>query len=293
MSINVALSWDGIDASLENRDGSGIADQISAVYIVSGTTDDMVALRAAFAFAPEKRDNLVKSGASIQERATESFWKIRVDYASSSSVASTQSVSGGENFASSFSTSGGTQHVETSLSTITQLWDSKLYPSSPLKPYGRDYPGCIEPDQDGNPRGIDIPTAMFKFNEVHYFKSSKVNTAFLKKLAYATGRIINSKTFRGYEPGEVLFLGASGSQDGAIEEGSWTVTYEFAVQPNQSNVVIEGALEDITVPTKYGWDYLWKYIESRANAEGKVFKRTTGVFVERLFEPQNFSLLGI
>lgn len=280
-TIKVAPAWENVNATIDHKTGPAAASAFSVVYIVSGTDDDMEALRNAYAFAPAKKEGLTKTNASIEERSTDKDWRVRVEY-SDDSKSDRSDVSDGPKFTSTFSTGGGTQHIETSISTPGAFWDTSIYPN------GRPYPGCIEPDIDGNPRGLDIPAPMFKFSETHIFRSSKVSTSFKCALAYAT-RCMNSRPFRGFAPGEVLFLGVSGSQDGAEDDSSWTLTYDFAVQKGQNQIKIGS----ITVPTKFGWDYLWKFIESRSNSEGVVFKKVTGVFVERIYTPIDFSGLGI
>lgn len=282
MGITVNLAWQNIDASIDAAQASdAAASSISELYIVTGTTDDMAAIRAAYNYAPPKKEGLVKSKATIDTRATEDTWKIRVEY-TEDEITTASFKDEDRKYTGTFSIGGGTQHIETSLATVGEYWDTSVYPS------GSDYPGCIEPDIDGNPRGLDIPSPVFKFAETHVLSSSKVSTAYKRQMAYAT-RCMNQRTFRGFESGEVLFLGVTGYQEGGNLNSAWNLTFEFAVQQNQSNIKVG----NITVPAKFGWDYLWKQIESRTNTEGKVFKKTTAVFVERIYVPIDFSVLGI
>lgn len=283
-TITVAPAWENANASIDHKTvADKKASAFSEIYIVSGTSDDMEALRKAYEFAPAKKEGLYKATATIEERATDKTWRVRMEYSEKAKPTGNDDDDDDEaKFISTFSTGGGTQHIETSISTPGAYWDTSVYPD------GRPYPGCIEPDIDGNPRGLDIPAPMFKFSETHVFRASKVTTAFKCNLAYAT-RCMNERPFRGFASGEVLFLGVSGGRDGEDKDDPWTLTYDFAVQKGQHDIVIG----DITVPQKFGWDYLWKFIESRTGASGTIYKKVTGVFVERIYDPIDFKILGI
>lgn len=283
MPVTVNLEWKNINAEIESTNGSDRVSSFSENYIVRGTTDDFVAIREGWAAAPNEKEGLFKRKASIAERASNSVWRVRVEYgASEPGSIGGQGGDEAPKYLTSIQTGGGTQHIDTSLSTVAELWDTSVYPD------GGEYPGVIEPDADGNPRGLDIPAPTFTFSETHKFRSSKMTTEFKKRLAYGVRRM-NSKTFRGFAPGEVLFVGANAQQEDSSDDTNWTVTYNFSVQPNQKNIVIG----NITVPTKFGWDYLWKMIESKTNAKGKVIKRVVAVFVERIYQPLDFGELGI
>ena len=62
-----------------------------------------------------------------------------------------------------------------------------------------DYGGAISVDSEGNVNGIDITMPVMNFSETHYFRASKVTTAYKKRLAELTGTVNNGK-FKGYAP---------------------------------------------------------------------------------------------
>lgn len=282
MSITVNQEWKNVSAGFSAEFGTDKASDYSETYIVRGTEDDLQAMRSAWGYAPSKKEGLTKSKSSIEERLATDTWKIRVSYADNVQTSGEDSETGERGVTTAFQIGGGMQHIETSLATVGKYWDSEVYPS------GGDYPGVIEPDADGNPRGLDIPAPTFRFSENHVFRRSRMTTSFQKKLAY-TVRCMNMRTFRGFEPGEVLFIGATSTQNGVGGDSKFTVTFNFEVQPNQQAIKIG----NITVAKKLGWDYLWKMVESRSNTQGKVFKRVVAVFVERIYNPVDFSVLGI
>ncbi|MDR2440012.1 MAG: hypothetical protein LBE12_11685, partial [Planctomycetaceae bacterium] len=113
----------------------------------------------------------------------------------------------------------------------------------------RNYGGLIGVTDDGV-EGVDIDTAVSTFSETVYFYPWFITTSYVTFLARAYG-CVNSSPFRGFAVGEVRFLGASGSYrsgDTAAE-----LTFKFSVSPNATNIRVG----NITIPFKYGWDYLW------------------------------------
>jgi hypothetical protein len=73
----------------------------------------------------------------------------------------------------------------------------------------RNYGGLIGVTDDGV-EGVDIDTAVSTFSETVYFYPWFLTTSYVTFLARAYG-CVNSSPFRGFDVGEVRFLGASGS----------------------------------------------------------------------------------
>lgn len=97
----------------------------------------------------------------------------------------------------------------------------------------------------------------------------------IKAIAEITGTI-NSSTFLSFAAGEVLFLGATGS-DGTNTPVS--ITYQFAMSKNASGLTI-GAITDIA---KRGWDYAWiSYKDDVVSSH--LVKLPEFVYVERVYE---------
>ena len=86
-------------------------------------------------------------------------------------------------------------------------------------------------------------------------------------------------------PGEVLFLGASGSQRG---EDDWEITFRFAASPNVTGLTVG----PITGIAKRGWEYLWvRY--SDAEDQHVLVKQPIAAYVEKVYDEGNFAGLGI
>lgn len=171
-----------------------------------------------------------------------------------------------------FDTGGGTQRITQALATIAK------YPSG-----ASDHGGAIGFDGE-RVNGIDIPVPEYQFAETHYFAPSTVNDAFKLTVKNVTGKV-NSDTFRGFPPGEVLFLGASGRQRGNED---WQITYRFSVKSNQTGLTIG----DFTGISLNGWDIADIYYGLDTDADS-IIKRPVSVVVRRVLERTAFSALGL
>lgn len=170
-----------------------------------------------------------------------------------------------------FTTTGGSFHITHSRSTVAK------YPSSSV-----DYKQAInvrKSGQDLNIEGTDIIIPALKLSYTFSHPLGIVNESFARTIAGLTGSS-NSTTFRGFQPGEVLFLGADGS-DGTNSEAE--VTYHFACESNLQDLVI-GAITGIN---KDGHDLLW--VSSKDDtASGKPTVTPLGVYIERIYQRVDF-----
>lgn len=176
---------------------------------------------------------------------------------------------------STFDTGGGVQRITQSRATV-----QRYAPAGQTAP---NYRGAIGVTADGV-EGVDIVVPVFHFSETR-FPDALTNEH--KGVIFSlTGRV-NNNDFLGYDAGEVLFLGASGSRRGS---GVWEVLYRFAASPNFENLTIG----DITGIDKKGWEYLWvRYADSEDAAAKALVKKPLAVYIERVYDQGDMSLLGI
>jgi hypothetical protein len=148
----------------------------------------------------------------------------------------------------------------------------------------RNYGGLIGVTDDGV-EGVDIDTAVSTFSETVYLYPWFLTSSYVAFLARAYG-CINNSPFRGFAVGEVRFLGASGSYRAGDKFAE--MTFKFAVSPNAQGIRIG----NMTIPFKYGWDYLWvRWADMKmGNVTVKV---PIEAYVERVYQPLNFYSLGI
>ncbi len=191
-------------------------------YVIRGTNDDVEARAALLAGSPATYDPwgtgwffLPRDTVTIQPVGDE-LWEGIVRYGP---------VPQTEQSVFSFDTGGGTRHITHSLVSVARYaLPSKTAP---------DFNGAIGVTND-SVEGVDITVPVYHFSETHYLPNETVTPAYRVTLFQLTGRV-NSAPFKGFAAGEVLFLGAAGSEHGS---GDWEITYRFAASPNVSNLTI-------------------------------------------------------
>jgi len=175
-----------------------------------------------------------------------------------------------------FETVGGTFHLTQSRETVFAI---------AVEGTPKNYKGAIGVD-DKQVEGVDIPVPIYNFGETYILGRAFVNAGYKHRLFSLTGTI-NDDFFRGFEPGEVLFKGATGTRHNPT---LIRVDYKFSASPNLTNIPVG----DMVVTQKRGWDYMWVRYEDRDDtvAHGMVLI-PTAVYVERVFNDGNFAQLGI
>lgn len=179
----------------------------------------------------------------------------------------------------SFDTTGGTQRITQSRETIS---------SHAVSGFPPDFKRAIAVTSD-SVEGIDIVVPVFKFSETHYIDSAEVDEAFKINLFHLTGKV-NNAAFRGFEAGEVLFLGATGSRRGGPEGDDFEISFGFAASPNATGLTVG----DMTGIDKKGWEYLWvRYGDAVDEDAGVAIKIPLYAYVERVYDDDDFSTIGI
>ena len=182
----------------------------------------------------------------------------------------------------SFDTSGGTQH-------ITQALYETPYPGGAPFQYN-----AIGVDDNGV-NGVDIVVPALSWTETYDVPHAYVTSAYIKSVAGLTGTV-NNAAFRTFAAGEVLFVGASGSQEWDDQKGNgpWSLSFKFVASPNAGG---GGTLPAITIGSisgivKKGHEYLWVRYEPSVDGS-TLLKRPKHVYVDRVYREADFSGLGI
>ncbi len=244
-------------------------------YFVFEVESEEDAIQAVYDEAATTFNGLTLDSVEVDERINETTFKIVVQYKESETTSSDDDEEQESTY--SFDTGGGTQHLTQSIETVGK------YPSD-----APDYGGAINYDGE-KVAGVDIVQPVSNFAETHYLSDSKITTSYKKGVSKITGTM-NKSSFRGYDPGEVLFMGASGTKKGDDSDTPWEVTYKFAVSTNRTSFKVG----DITVSQKYGWDYMWvRYADEVDDSKKTLVKKPTAVYIERVYKISNFGALGI
>jgi hypothetical protein len=179
----------------------------------------------------------------------------------------------------SFDTGGGTAHITQSLATTA------TYPNPTQWLVAPDFKGAIGATADGV-EGTDVVVPVYQFSETHYLPATFVTPAYKATVFWLTGKV-SSQSFKGFNAGEVLFLGAAGSMRGG---GDWEITYRFAASANVTGLTVG----PITGINKKGWEYLWvRYIDAEDSAAKALVKIPAAAYVEQVYPTADLNDLGI
>ena len=262
----------------EKIDAKGNVVEVEIPYLVFNVADESAALAAT---RPKVKAIAGMSLESIEvvERINGTTWKVKAIYEVDEEQPEDDNNNDDEDQSMfAFDTGGGTKHLNQSIKT-----DGKYPKDAP------DFAGAIEVDNEGNVNGIDVTMPVLNFTETHTLAGSRVSTSYKKTLAGLTGTV-NRSGFRGFERGEVLFLGASGTKRSKKSSAPWEITFRFAVSPNQAGLQVG----DIKIARKYGWDYLWvRYADKVAEGGKNMVKKPVAAYVEQVYPEGDFGRLGI
>ena len=267
MPITVTEKFDSRPAA----DGDNPSAELK--YVVEGTSDEQQALAAIESDTPATYAGLLRQTWSVEPVGDgSSYWEGVVRYGQMN--AGPKEV--GESVFS-FDTGGGTTHITQAKEHVQDyFFEGDAAP---------DFQGAIGVTRD-SVEGCDIVVPVYNWSETHYLASATVTGPYKAALFALTGKT-NDAAFKGFAAGEVLFLGASGSQRG---DESWEITFRFAASPNVTGLVIG----ELTGVDKKGWEYLWVRYEDAEDSDAKcIVKRPTSVHVERVYDAGDYADLGI
>ncbi len=262
----------------ETIDAEGGVTELGIPYLVFDASDEDDALSAVRAKAAARTvEGMALDSVEIDERVNASTWRVKAVYAAKSSSGEGEDDEE-DAYSVSFDTGGGTMHMIQSLGTVFKAPND-----------APDFGGAIGVDAEGNVEGVDVQMPTFSFQETHTLAGTVVTDDWKKKVAGITGTL-NSSSFRGFEAGEVLFLGASGSKRSRKKSAKWEITFRFSVSPSRTGLKVG----DLTVTKKRGWDYLWVTYRTAVAANGKsLVRKPSAVYVEKVFPDGDFGTLGI
>ena len=275
MAVKVELSYAEHPKSI---DKNGKYTSIEVQYLVFGVSSEEDALSAVHDKAPAESKGLPLDSIEIDTRETNDTFRVNAIYREEDTTVDDSSGNDDddETPTESFDCGGGTKHL--------------LYSFGQKKVYGdKDAGGAIgwngKSGDDCEIAGVDVPTAQLRETYTKPMRVSKLTTAFKRKVAALVGKV-NSGSFKGWNAGEVMFLGMSYSTP-AKKAKKVTVTFNFAIQPNESGVRIAGKSV-----TKKGFEYVWAISKTVASS-GSPKLEVEGIYVDQVCEYASFSGLGL
>lgn len=180
----------------------------------------------------------------------------------------------------SFDTSGGQEHITQAYTPTGASAGERRFPAQGSP----DYKGAINVSGD-QVNGLDVVSPVFNFTETWTIPTVWMTDQYVATLYNLTGKV-NDATFRVFEAGECLFLGARA--DIARGDFRTTVTFSFSARPNEASKTVG----TISVTNKKGWEYLWIQYEN-AKDNNNLIKRPKYVYLDTIYPEGDFSLLGI
>lgn len=175
----------------------------------------------------------------------------------------------------SFDLTGVATHITQSLTTVG-IWDANGQHAN------QDiFKGAVGVNGD-DVAGCDVITPKFEFQDRAYVSGARVTVPWMRELAKIVGRT-NKSAWGSFEAGELLFLGAKGTQRG---RGDWEIGRSYGVSFTEQNIQV-GA---ITVPQKRGWDYLWVRYRKAVQAN-RLVQEPDLVIVDRVYHEAEFGIL--
>lgn len=250
-------------------------DSFTYKYVAAGESSSSAVRMAGFQFSPP----MIATSEGIMYRQDvkvtsqgHDIYHVDVSYALKSKSEKTIPVG---TWTWDFSTQGGEFTIKTSKSTVASYVQGGDVVT--------DHKQAINVQQDGKVEGTSIVIKSMKLNVTYKHPTGVVTLPFAMALADLTGTV-NSTPMFNRPPGEVLFLGADGS-DGTEAEA--VVKCSFAIEKNLQNKVISG----ITVAQKNGWDYSWIEFKT-AIEEGPPRREITvprQINIERVYDRVNLA----
>lgn len=274
MAAKVELSYSEHPKSI---DKNGKYTSIEVQYLVFGVSSEEEALAAVHGKAPKESNGLPLDSIEIDTRETDDTFRVNAIYREEdTTVDDSNDDDDDETPTESFDCGGGTKHL--------------LYSFGQRKVYGdKDAGGAIgwngKSGDDCEIAGVDVPTAQLRETYTKQMRIGKLTTAFKRKVAALVGKV-NSGSFKGWNAGEVLFLGMSYSTP-AKKAKKVTVSFNFAIQPNESGVKVAGKSV-----TKKGFEYVWAISKTVASS-GTPKLEVEGIYVDQVCEYASFSGLGL
>lgn len=250
---------------------------VEVQYLVFEVDSEENALSAVYEIVDKEKNGLPLSSLEIDSRETETTFRVNVIYREEES--GDTDISGDddkEEPTESFDCGGGTKHM--------------LYSFSQKIVYGdKDAGGAIgwngKTGDDCVITGVDVPTAQLRETYTKPMSISRLTTSYKRKIASLVGKV-NSASFKGWNPGEVMFLGMSYNTP-AKRAKTVTVSFNFAIQPNETNVKVGGHSV-----SKKGFEYVWA-ISTTSTAGRKPKLEVEAIYVDQVCENASFAALGL
>lgn len=252
-----------------SRDSSTEPLSVTRRYLAAGSSDDDFVRNYATWATPHiistSLGTLYRQNITLVPEASDQF-EVVVPYARRKRDTGSYTLT--------FDTTGGTATIKASYETVGSYKAAGDADDIP------DHKGAINV-QEGKAEGTEIVIPTLKLNVSFRHPLGVITPAQIKNLARLTGKV-NSEPFLGFDPGEILFLGCTGSEGTDAET---EIHYQFAASENLQNEIIGG----IEVASKDGWDVAWIEFADDEDA-GQPIRKPKFIRVERVYRRTDLAM---
>ena len=222
-------------------------DNAERVYIIREANSDLEALTLLLATAPESISNGLKEIPRdidnievLEIDDAQGIYEGTVPYKSGSG---TETDEVGEY---SFSYDIGTTNFTRKYSLST--YDRGTFEGQNARNWKQAI-NVIEGD-DARVEGVQYQVPVMQGNITKRFSEAEINDSYIGDVYKCVGTV-NSSYFQGLQAGEGLLTKVDLRSN---EDGTWTGTFGYSISPNENNLAVS---DELVVPFKRGWDYLW------------------------------------
>lgn len=273
--MKVFKTQEGSEVWVSLGNGERKCNSIDVKYLVIDAPDKSAALDAVWADAPDKIGDIYKKEMRVDGYEDDRSLSISVVYGEYDGGGSGGGGGGDKNEAvMGFECSSGSMHITNALSQRIVYGDQDA--AGLIGWHGIKAPNQVD--------GVDIVVGTMRETYSKRMKVSSLNNAYRKKIQELTGTV-NASMFKGWKPGEVLFLGASYSASASDTEVD--VTFQFAIQPNENSYRIGNV-----VLAKRGFEYVTSITENSV-VNGVPKAKIDTVHLNQVYRYKSFDGLGL
>jgi hypothetical protein len=255
-------------------------------YIVSGVAaadgdPESAALAVVRAAAPDEMDGAALARLTLIKSHGSGIFEVQAEYEQSVSDRTARKRIGDRTWL--FDTTGGRENV---------IYGELINSISPDPSGKAPYPGpFINWNGKHGDRfqvsGTSKIVASLRESCVAVFKSSDMTASFRRTIMELTG-CVNGTVFHGWQPGEMLFLGASSASPFRNNSGVMLVevTFRFAIKNNVDSLVYAG----VNLGKAGGWDVPWCITDPTV---ADFSPTVIGVYLSSIYKKGDFSRLKL
>ena len=265
----------------ETWDDDGKLTSCEIQYIVTDPASKSAAIREILNSAPQEVNGALRTSVRFDGYDSEGNLEISVVYEKDNSVFSENENESAATM--SFDCTGGTKHITHAISQ-KKAWGIDGGSSD-------DTGGAIgwngKTGAEMEITGCDIATGQLRESYEKTMRMSSITTAKKRTWCSLVGKV-NANRFKGWEPGEVMFLGCSFSGS-SNSKSKIRVQFNFSIQENESNAKINGK----NCGRKDGFQVIWAMSDTKKGQNDVPVVDVKGIYIATVCEYGNFDLLGI